>query len=247
MSTLAIVGVSGVMGSTLKQRVQHHAWITHVVGITLTPTLPHEYASLDACHETIDVIIDFSVREQLPQTLAYATKHHIPCIIATTGLNDEDHQLIQQASQSCVVFVSANLSLGVYVLNQLLKKALGYLGSDVDIEMIDVHHTLKKDAPSGTAKFLANTISTITGKTMTTNSASDVPKDPNTFGVHALRLGKVVGEHSITIAFGSESLTLSHSALSKDIFAHGACTIAQSLLDLDYGLYTMDDIMKEKA
>lgn len=246
MSTVAIVGISGVMGSRVFSVAQTQSWITKIVGITLTPKAEYEYETLEACKEKIDVIIDFSVPAQLPHTLQYASTHHIPCVIATTGLSQSDEALIQEASKQCVVFVSANLSLGVALLNELLKTSLKFLNQDVEIEVIDIHHSLKKDAPSGTAKMLAKTISEHTGKTMITESASDHPKDLNTFGVHSLRLGQVVGEHTISLAFGSEIITLTHSAQNKDIFAHGACTIAQSLIDLEYGVYTMSDMMKEK-
>jgi 4-hydroxy-tetrahydrodipicolinate reductase len=246
MSTLAIVGISGVMGSRVYEKAQTQSWVSKIIGITLTPQASHEYETLEACPEKIDVIIDFSVPAQLPHTLQYASQHHIPCVIATTGLNSTHEQLINEASKECVVFVSANLSLGVALLNELLKTSLKFLNQDVEIEVIDIHHSLKKDAPSGTAKLLAKTIIEATGKEMTTDSASERPKDPNTFGVHSLRLGQVVGEHTISIAFGSEIITLTHSAQSKDIFAHGACSIAQSLLDLEYGYYTMNDLIKEK-
>jgi 4-hydroxy-tetrahydrodipicolinate reductase len=246
MSTLAIVGISGVMGKRVHAIAKTQPWITNIIGITLTPEMEYEYETLEAVKEKIDVIIDFSVPAQLPHTLQYASTHHIPCVIATTGLNASDEKLIEEASKQSAVFVSANLSLGVALLNELLKTSLKFLNQDVEIEVIDIHHSLKKDAPSGTAKMLSKTISQLTGKTMITESASDHPKDANTFGVHSLRLGQVVGEHTISLAFGSEIITLSHSAQSKDIFAHGACTIAQSLLDLEYGVYTMDDIVKEK-
>ena len=247
MSCVAIIGSGGVMGSILKQVIPTYDWISDVVGITPHPTQDNEVASLDHVQKPIDVIIDFSTPSALRATLTYAAQHHIPCLIATTGLNEEHHQLMKEASQHTVVFESANLSIGVALLNYLLSQALTTLGSDINIEVVETHHTLKKDAPSGTAKLLANTITSYTGQHMVTDSNHSEGVQANTFGVHSLRLGKVVGEHSVSLAFGSEIITLSHSALSKDIFAHGACRIAKSLLDLEYGHYTMSDILKENA
>lgn len=245
MSRVAIIGSQGVMGSILKQVIPTYDWISDVVGITPHPIQNNEFTSLKEVLKPIDVIIDFSTPSALKATLTYAALHHIPCLIATTGLNEEHHQLIKEASKNTVVFESANLSIGVALLNHLLSQALTTLGSDINIEVVETHHTLKKDAPSGTAKLLANTIIKQTGKSMVTDLAHSEGAQANTFGVHSLRLGKVVGEHSVSLAFGSEIVTLSHSALSKDIFAHGACRIAQSLLDLEYGHYTMSDILKE--
>jgi len=145
------------------------------------------------------------------------------------------------------VFVSANLSMGVALLNELLKTSLNFIQGPVDIEVVETHHTLKKDAPSGTAKLLANTITQISGKTMVTSHPPTSFKDPNTFGVHALRLGHVVGDHHVSLAFNDEIITISHSALSKDIFAQGACQVASFVMKQPYGLYTMSDYIKEKV
>ena len=137
MSCVAIIGSGGVMGSILKQVIPTYDWISDVVGITLHPTQDNEYLSLDHVKKPIDVIIDFSTPSALRVTLTYAAQHHIPCLIATTGLNDEHHQLIQEASQHTVVFESANLSIGVALLNHLLSQALTTLGSDINIEVVE--------------------------------------------------------------------------------------------------------------
>ena len=246
MSTLAIVGLHGTMGSRVNALALSQPWIKRIVGVTLTPLHDHEYASLEDIKEPIDVIIDFSTPHQLESTLIYATKHHIPCVLAATGLTSFHEDLIAKSSEHIPLFVSANLSLGVALLKQLLSDSLHFLGNEIDIDVVETHHTRKVDAPSGTAKLLANTISSITGKTMITSYPESQLKDPNTFGVHALRLGNVVGTHEVHLSLGEEIITISHQALSRDIFAKGALRAVQYLLKQKPGIHTMENLLKEK-
>jgi 4-hydroxy-tetrahydrodipicolinate reductase len=246
MSTLAIVGLHGTMGSRVNALALMQPWISRIVGVTLTPLHDHEYASLEEITEPIDVIIDFSTPHQLESTLTYATKHHIPCVLAATGLTSFHEELIEKSSAQIPIFVSANLSLGVALLKQLLSDSLHFLGNDIDIDVVETHHTRKVDSPSGTAKMLASTISSITGKTMVTSYPESQLKDANTFGVHALRLGNVVGTHEIHLSLGDEIVTISHQALSRDIFAKGALRAAQYIVNQQSGIHTMDHLLKEK-
>ena len=246
MSTLAIVGLHGTMGSRVNALALMQPWVSRIVGVTLTQLHDHEYASLEVITEPIDVIIDFSTPHQLESTLAYATKHHIPCVLAATGLTSFHEELIAKSSVQIPLFVSANLSLGVALLQQLLSDSLHFLGNDIDIDVVETHHTRKVDSPSGTAKMLASTISSITGKTMVTSYPQTQLKDANTFGVHALRLGNVVGTHEIHLSLGDEIVTISHQALSRDIFAKGALRAAQYIVNQKPGIHTMDNLLKEK-
>ena len=246
MTTLAIVGIHGKMGSQVNALALSQPWIDRVVGTTLTPLQDHEYVSLEEIRETVKVIVDFSTPHQLESTLAYATKHHIPCVLATTGLTSFHEDLIAKSSVHIPLFVSANLSLGVALLKQLLTDSLHFLGNEIDIDVVETHHTRKVDAPSGTAKLLANTISSITGKTMITSYPVAQLKDPNTFGVHALRLGNVVGTHEIHLSLGDEIITLSHQALNRELFAKGALRAAKYLVNQKPGVFTMENLLKEK-
>jgi 4-hydroxy-tetrahydrodipicolinate reductase len=167
-------------------------------------------------------------------------------VIATTGLNSEQVEKIREAAKSIPVFFTANMSLGVNLMLELAKAATRVLGADFDIEIVEKHHNQKIDAPSGTALMLADGI----------NDAAEAPmqyvydrhsqrkkRQKNEIGLHAVRGGTIVGEHDIIFAGRDEVLTISHAAMSKEIFATGAIRASLFLSDRPVGLYSMADMM----
>lgn len=204
------------------------------------------FSSPELCTVPADVIIDFSHPSCLSPLLQYATANHIPAVIATTGLSREQIEEIHSASLEIPVFFSANMSLGVNLLVELAKKAARVLGGQFDIEIIEKHHNQKLDAPSGTALMLANAIA----------SQLDTPphyeydrhskrakRSKNEIGLHSVRGGTIVGEHEILFAGRDEVITLSHSAMSKEIFATGGINAALFLAGQKPGLYSMADMV----
>ncbi|MBA7475316.1 4-hydroxy-tetrahydrodipicolinate reductase [subsurface metagenome] len=204
------------------------------------------YRNLESCGEKADVVIDFSHAEALPSLLKGAVQKGLPLVIATTGFSSKDKQLIEAESAAIPIFQAANMSLGINLVSELIRKAALALGSAFDIEIIEKHHNLKKDAPSGTALALADSI----------NSALPDPKKqvfgrhtrterraPEEIGIHAIRGGTIVGEHTVLFAGKDEVVEIKHTAYSKQIFAAGALKAARFLKDRTAGFYTMKELI----
>ena len=191
-----------------------------------------------------DIIIDFSAPEATMQVLDFAQKFKIPIVIATTGFSEEENAKIINASNTIPVFQSANMSVEVCLVKNILKMIASKL-DESDIEILETHHNRKKDAPSGTALLLANAIKEcfpegekkiIYGR--------DGKREKDEIGISALRGGNVVGEHSVYFYGKYETLEIKHSAISRDLFAEGALKAAEFLLErTEPGFYTMDDLI----
>lgn len=195
-----------------------------------------------------DAVIDFSNPSALAAELEYVTAHGLPLVLCTTGLSAEQLAAVDEAAKSVPVFHSSNMSLGVAVLSALTKKAAAVLGDAYDIEIVEMHHNQKLDAPSGTALMLADAAKA--GLSFEPEYTYDrhtrrQKRDKKEIGIASLRGGTVVGEHSVYFAGEQEVLTLSHSAGSRSVFASGALTAAKFLQGRPAGLYTMEDILSD--
>ena len=205
-----------------------------------------EIKKLDDIKVPFDVIIDFSNPANLDMIYNYSKKTNKPVVFATTGFNDKELSKIDDLSKTSAVLRSANFSLGVILLNRLVKEVTPILKDSFDIEVIEAHHNKKKDAPSGTAKMLVNTIVEETGYTVNEGRSGLSPRTKNEVGVSAIRGGTIVGEHEVMYCGEDEILTLKHSAHSKKIFAVGAIKAANWLVEKPAGLYNMDDVLFTK-
>ena len=193
-----------------------------------------------------DVVIDFSSPAALEEELAYVTAHGLPVVLCTTGLTAEQIEAVKAAARKVPVFFSSNMSLGVAVLSALTKKAAAVLGDTYDIEIVEMHHNQKLDAPSGTALMLADAARA--GLSFEPEYTYDrhtrrQKRDKKEIGIASLRGGTVVGEHSVYFAGEQETIVLSHSAQSRSVFASGALAAASFLVGKPAGLYTMEDIL----
>ena len=202
-----------------------------------------ENKKLDDVKEEFDVIIDFSHPANLDMIIDYVKRTKKPVIFATTGYTDEQIQKINDLSKVAPVLRSANFSLGVILLNRLVKEVTPILKDTFDIEVIEAHHNKKKDAPSGTAKLLINSIVEETGYTVNEGRSGICPREKKEIGVSAIRGGTIVGEHDVMYCGEDEVLTLKHTAYSKKIFANGAITAARWLVGKPVGFYDMDDVL----
>ena len=202
-----------------------------------------ENKKLDDVKEEFDVIIDFSHPANLDMIIDYVKRTKKPVIFATTGYTDEQIQKINDLSKVAPVLRSANFSLGVILLNRLVKEVTPILKDTFDIEVIEAHHKKKKDAPSGTAKLLINSIVEETGYTVNEGRSGLCPREKKEIGVSAIRGGTIVGEHDVMYCGEDEVLTLKHTAYSKKIFANGAITAARWLVGKPVGFYDMDDVL----
>lgn len=204
------------------------------------------YPTAEAATEKADVLIDFSHPSALHGVLAAATDRGLPAVIATTGLDDAQIAAIRETATKIPVFFSSNMSVGVAVLAALTKKAAAVLGGDFDIELVEMHHNRKLDAPSGTALMLADAARQ--GLAHPVEYVYDrhdrrQKRAPEEIGISSVRGGNIIGEHQVIFAGGDEVLTLTHRAQSRSIFAAGALRAAAFLLEQPAGLYTMDALV----
>ena len=195
-----------------------------------------------------DAVIDFSAKATLPAVLDYCVKTHTPAVLCATGYDEKDVAAINTASEKVAIFRSANMSLGVNVLIEAVKFAAKRL-YDFDIEIIEKHHNKKADAPSGTAIMIKDGIKEVfPDKTEVYGRCGLVgARDKKEIGIHAVRGGTIVGEHQVIFAGDNESLTFTHNAESRDVFAAGAIAAARFITGKDKGLFDMKDLLNENA
>ncbi len=243
---ILLCGASGKMG-TIVAETAAEAGETVVAGVDLFPrpaAFP-VYTSFDEVVEEADVLIDFSAAEGIRWRLAYAARHALPCVLAATGYSAEEEQCVKSYAAHVPIFKTGNLSVGINLLEMLVKKAAAVL-TDFDAEIIERHHNLKKDAPSGTALMLAECIRSASEEKKTAVFGRHGPvgaRKAEEIGIHSVRGGNLVGEHEVMFAGEDEVITLSHSARSRKVFAKGALRAARWMLGRSAGLYDMDDLL----
>lgn len=206
------------------------------------------FTNIDDCNVKGDVIIDFSNAVAVPALLEYCKKTATPVVLCTTGLSDEVLAQVQETSKSVAVLKSANMSVGVNLIMNLVKKAAAELFDiGFDIEILEKHHNQKLDAPSGTAIAIADSINeALDGKLNYVYDRSQVreKRTHDQLGISAIRGGTIVGEHDVIFAGKDEIITLNHTAMSKEIFAVGAVKAAKFLAGKPAGFYTMKEVLE---
>ena len=203
------------------------------------------YASLDELTETPDVIIDFSHHSAAIPLLEYAKARRIPVVIATTGHDDGETAAIREAASVIPVLYSRNMSVGINLLLDLVKRAAAALGEDFDVEIVEQHHNKKLDAPSGTALMLADALAEVRDESEYVYDRHGVRRERGKaeIGIHSVRGGTIVGEHEVIFAGPDEVIRISHSAYSRDVFANGAVRAALFAADAAPGLYSMTEML----
>lgn len=246
MLRVIISGYSGSMGKVLTKCANEDSELEIVCGSSKDDLdVPFKtYHKMSEVEELADVIIDFSHHSTIDDTLSYAIKTKTPIVIATTGFNEEELTKIKKASNIIPIFHSSNMSLGVNVLVKLVKEAAKSLNG-FDIEIIEKHHNKKLDAPSGTAVMIANGVKEVLPDSeyiYGRHGRSD-KRSSNEIGIHAIRGGTIVGEHTTIFAGHDEVVEIKHSAQSKDIFAKGAIAAAKFLVKQEAGYYNMNNML----
>ena len=246
MLKIIINGYSGSMGKVLTKCANEDSELEIICGASKDDLdVPFKtYHKMSEVEELADVIIDFSHHSTIDDTLSYAIKTKTPIVIATTGFNDEELTKIKKASNIIPIFHSSNMSLGVNVLVKLVKEAAKSLNG-FDIEIIEKHHNKKLDAPSGTAVMIANGVKEVLPDSeyiYGRHGRSD-KRSSNEIGIHAIRGGTIVGEHTTIFAGHDEVVEIKHSAQSKDIFAKGAIAAAKFLVKQEAGYYNMNNML----
>lgn len=202
-----------------------------------------DYKTLEETDKKFDCIIDFSNPANLDMIIDFAKKYNKPVVFATTGYTDEQINKINDLANYVPVLRSANFSLGVILLNRLVKQITPILKNDFDIEITEAHHHHKVDSPSGTAKMLLKSVVDATNFEPNYERFGYSPRKPNEVGVHSIRGGSIVGEHEVMYCGEDEVIALSHKAQSKKIFAVGAIKAAHFLVNQEIGLYDMEDVL----
>ncbi len=191
-----------------------------------------------------DAVIDFSHHTAAPEVIRYARAIGAAAVIGTTGHTPEEKALIQEAAKDIPVFFSGNMSLGIAVLCRLAREAAGYF-PDADIEIVEVHHNRKVDAPSGTAHMLFEAIHQVRPNAVEhCGRAGEGKRTKDEIGVSSLRLGSVVGVHEVHIHTGSQCLTLRHEAVTRAMLADGAVDAARFMVGKPRGMYNMESLLE---
>ncbi len=258
---LALHGATGRMGQSLV-RLSHTAEDVELVGAICAPDDPAldkdvgeiagigpvgvvASADLGAGLLGADVVIDFSVAAAVPLLVAEAARRALPVVSGTTNLDARCKRALEEASRTTAVLWAPNTSLGVQVLAELVTQALRRLGHEYDVEIVEIHHRRKVDAPSGTARRLAEAARSVRAelREQYTRSGEVGARPHDELGVMALRGGDVVGDHTVHLLGPGERLELTHRATSRELFAHGALRAARFLIGRKPGLYTIADVL----
>lgn len=248
MLKVILSGCCGKMGRVINSIIEEDDSLKIVAGVD---PYGEKYADFPVFPDFLDlpkadVIIDFSHPSALDGLLTFAAKSKTPVVIATTGYNESETEKIKAAAGIIPVFFTFNLSLGVNLMVSLAKKATTFLGDSFNIEIIEKHHNLKVDAPSGTAIMLANAINeTLDNKMLYEydRHSKRQKRNKNEIGIHSVRGGTIVGEHEVIFAGNNEVISIKHEAFSKTVFANGSVAAAKFLAGKDAGLYNMNDIL----
>jgi len=216
-----LVGAAGRMGKTIADLAKTDPEMEIVAKCDLGDSIE---TSMTRC----DVAIDFSQADSIDEICRAALRHSRPLVIGTTGHSQEQRHIIEEAARSVAIVFASNFSIGVNVLFWLSSKAAELLGADFRSEIIETHHKTKKDAPSGTAKTLAEVLKRA--------QKLEIP-------IESIREGDVVGEHTVIFNGPAERLELTHRAASREIFARGALRAAGWIVDRPPGLYSMQDVL----
>ncbi len=257
---LFLSGCGGRMGNVIERLVSSDPGFIVVGGADPNPATNKAYPVCpDAadCAVEYDVLIDYSHPSALPSLLQLAERSAKPSVVCTTGLSDLQLSQLRAFSQSHAVFQSANMSLGINLLLDLVQKAAATLGSEYNIEVVETHHNQKLDAPSGTALMIAQAAKEARDRQV---DAGDGPsshfifdrharravRDDREIGIHSIRGGNVVGEHEVHFIGPDEVMKISHSISSRDMFGRGALAAARFMMDKKTGWYTMSDLIQSR-
>ncbi len=251
---ILLIGCNGRMGQAITLAASARTNTSIVAGIDLKPasSVYPVYTALDDVKEAFDVIIDFSHPSGTEKALQFAVCMKKPIVMATTGLDSEQLKLLQEASKTTAVLRSANMSLGVNLMIELVQKAAKALYENYDIELIEKHHNQKLDSPSGTALAIADAMNDAIADAMGIDTppmtylhgrhGAQTKRTDKEIGIHAVRGGTIAGEHTVLFAGKDELLEVKHTALSRSIFAEGALSAAVFLAGKKPGFYEMRDM-----
>lgn len=250
MIRIIMRGCNGKMGQSISGIVAADPETEMVAGIDVFDQGRNPYPvfkDLRECNVEADCLIDFSSVNGLEDMLDYCVEKNLPCVLCTTGLSQSQIEKVEEASKKVAILRSANMSLGINLLLKMLKEAAGVLApAGFDVEIVEKHHNLKLDAPSGTALALADSINEELGNEyeyVYDRSTRREKRPVKEIGISAVRGGTIVGDHDVIFAGADEVITFSHVAYSKAVFGKGAVQAAKYLAGKGPGYYNMSDVI----
>lgn len=251
MTKIIINGCNGRMGQVITSLAAEDADCEITAGFDINDSINNDYPVFKTPAEftgEADVVIDFSHPSCLDAIMEFCKKRNMPVILATTGYTAEQRALIDASSKEIPIFFSANMSLGINLIISLAKQAAKLLEGSFDIEIVERHHNQKLDAPSGTALAIADAIDeTLTQPAEYVYDRHSVRRrrKPTEIGLHSVRGGSIVGDHSVIFAGKDEVVEINHSAYSREVFAVGAVRAAKFMCGKSAGMYDMNDLICE--
>ena len=252
MVKIIMHGCNGHMGQVISGLVEKDPDAEIVAGIDVADQGKNRYpvyTNMEECQVEADALIDFSSAKATDALLAYCEKRKLPVVLCTTGLSEEQLAKVEETSKNVAVLKSANMSLGINMLLELLKKAAATLApAGFDMEIVEKHHNQKLDAPSGTALALADSMNEALDEKYNyvyDRSKERKKRDKYEIGISAVRGGNIVGEHEVIFAGQDEVIEFKHTAYSKAVFAKGAVQAAKFLAGKPAGFFDMSDVIRE--
>lgn len=250
MTKVIMHGCNGKMGQTIAGLISSDEDITLVAGVDAYDEGKNSFpvfSNIKDCDVEADAIIDFSAAPAVDGLLDYCVEKQVPCVLCTTGLSEEQLKAVEEAAKKVAILKSANMSLGINMLLKILKEATEILvPAGFDIEIVEKHHNLKVDAPSGTALALGDSINEVLNNEyeyVYDRSQRREKRPKKEIGYSAVRGGTIVGDHDVIFAGADEVITFSHTAYSKAVFGKGAIQAAKFLSGKPAGLYNMSDVI----
>ena len=251
MTKVIMHGCNGVMGRMITELIKEDTQVEIVAGIDIYDDGHNDYpvfSAINDCDVEADVIIDFASVKAIDALLDYSVKKQIPVVVCTTGLSEEQLVKVEEASKKVAVLKSANMSLGINTLMNLLQKAVAvFAPAGFDVEIVEKHHNKKLDAPSGTALALADSINEAMDNTYNyvyDRSKEKKRREKSEIGISAVRGGTIVGEHEVIFAGTDEVIEFKHTAYSKAVFGKGAIAAAKFLAGKPAGYYNMSHVIE---
>lgn len=235
---LLINGINGYMGRTIRELALKDNFWEVIHGLSREKPQPTDYIKYH-------VLLDFTHPSALDNVLQLALERRLPLVIGTTGYNDEQLEKIKAASKEIPILYATNMSLGMNLLFSLVEEIARKIGKDADIEIVESHHNRKKDAPSGSAITIAESIEKGLGerRKYQYGRQGQCPRQKGEIGIHSLRGGNIVGYHEANFIGDLESIRLSHEAYDRKVFAKGALEAAKFIIGKEPGLYSMRDVL----
>ena len=243
---IILVGYAGHMGREVRACAENTEGMEIVAGVDPMLDRPDPLCvkRFEECGAEADAIIDFSHHSLTGQLMDFAESRNLPVVLATTGQTEEEKARIRQGAEKVPVFLAANYSLGIATLTDLVRRAVA-LYPDGEIEIVEQHHDRKIDAPSGTALALFQAVKDVRpGAVAVTGRGGQGKRTPEEVGIHAIRMGNIVGVHEVMIGTRNERITLKHEAFSRGVFAEGSLKAAAFLSGRAPGIYDMKDLLR---